>query len=177
MCPIVSPPSLLLSRPIRSSAPSHPAPVGLVPVGWCRLGVAPDLVPVGGCTPDRNDPPPPNTRPQFQIRKDTPQNESFNCFLSSVPLLSRGWIVPVGGATPDRQRPTGSERQKFHFNPIRRYNSRRRIVADRPSPCVGRPARYKTRFSGKRQGITLCDYSSPPGGYRSGKNRKESPRC
>ena len=23
-------------------------------------------------------------------------------FLSSVPLLSRGWIVPVGGSTPDR---------------------------------------------------------------------------
>ena len=24
------------------------------------------------------------------------------CFLSAVPLLSRGWIVPVGGSTPDR---------------------------------------------------------------------------
>ena len=24
------------------------------------------------------------------------------CFLSVVPLLSRGWIVPVGGSTPDR---------------------------------------------------------------------------
>ena len=37
-----------------------------------------------------------------------PRNQSFNCFLSSAPLLSRGWIVPVGGATPDRQRPTGA---------------------------------------------------------------------
>ena len=25
-----------------------------------------------------------------------------SCFLSVVPLLSRGWIVPVGGSTPDR---------------------------------------------------------------------------
>ena len=24
------------------------------------------------------------------------------CFLSVVPLLSRGWIIPVGGSTPDR---------------------------------------------------------------------------
>ena len=118
--------------------------------GLCRS----ILVPVGGCTPDRNDPPPLNTRPQFQIRKASPKinlltvfcplflcprvggsfrsgvqpptgierkapptpntslqfqirksiprNESSNCFLSSVPLLSRGWIIPVGGSTPDR---------------------------------------------------------------------------
>ena len=25
-----------------------------------------------------------------------------SCFLSVVPLFSRGWIVPVGGSTPDR---------------------------------------------------------------------------
>ena len=33
----------------------------------------------------------------------------FNCLLSSVPLLSRGWIVPVGGATPDRQKSVGEQ--------------------------------------------------------------------
>ena len=40
--------------------------------------------------------------PCFQIRKSIAAINLSNCFLSSVALLSRGWIVPVGGATPDR---------------------------------------------------------------------------
>ena len=40
--------------------------------------------------------------PRFQIRKSIPATNPSNCFLSSIPLSSRGWIVPVGGSTPDR---------------------------------------------------------------------------
>ena len=42
--------------------------------------------------------------PCFQIRKGIRAINLSNCFLSSVALLSRGWIVPVGDAIPDRRR-------------------------------------------------------------------------
>ena len=60
------------------------------------------LEPVGGCTPDRNDPPPPNISMRFRIRRADRKIDFY--FLSVVPLLSRGWILPVGGSTPDRHK-------------------------------------------------------------------------
>ena len=80
--------------------------VPLLSRGW--------IVPVGGSTPDRHKT---GTRSESSTpveclpampnsERCPPEMNLFTdfCFLTSVPLLSRGWIVPVGGATPDRLR-------------------------------------------------------------------------
>ena len=114
----------------------------------CRSSKSPDrrcrssTMPVGGCTPDRNDPPPPNiclssqtpgtlpppnTHLRFRIRPPLPC-KNLPISLAS-PMLLRGWIVPVGDAIPDRhkagtlplcwlrgvQPPTGTKSERSPF--------------------------------------------------------------
>ena len=78
----------------------------LAPIGKCRSFLCRSM-PVGGCTPDRKAPPPPNAPHNSKSEKTSPEMNLLidSCFPSAVPLLSRGWIVPVGGSTPDRLRP------------------------------------------------------------------------
>ena len=107
----VSPPTG--TRPERSTLakplPKTPKPVKLflktrqaLPNTGRILPLPVVLEPVGGCTPDRNDPPPPNIPMRFRIRRADRKIDFY--FLSVVPLLSRVWIFPVGGSTPDRHK-------------------------------------------------------------------------
>ena len=86
-----------------------------------------DLEPVGGCTPDRNDPP---TRGQGNRRQKTIKKIHFGECLSGFKIAGRhstgmelSDLEPVGGCTPDRNDPPtrgqGNRRQKtikkIHF--------------------------------------------------------------
>ena len=74
--------------------------------GLCRSGSAGRTLSRSGVQPPtgtrRESSTPAKYLPRFQIRKSIPAINLSNCFLSSIPLSSRGWIVPVGGSTPDR---------------------------------------------------------------------------
>ena len=65
--------------------------------------------------------------PCFQIRKGIAAINLSNCFLSSVALLSRGWIVPVGGATPDRLKVGGAIPDRRWLGNDRRTGQGRRL--------------------------------------------------
>ena len=110
-----------------------------VRICFCRSATEP----VGGFTPDRNDPPPPN----ICLSSQTPgtlhprQVSTYASELRQVlpcptlpislasPMLLRGWIIPVGGTTPDRhkvgtlplcwlrgvQPPTGTKSERSPF--------------------------------------------------------------
>ena len=75
------------------------------PVWWSRSGVEP---PTGTIHP-RQIPP-----LRSRIREAIPEMNLLidSCFLSVVPLLSRGWSFPVGGSTPDRHFLTGTDRRR-----------------------------------------------------------------
>ena len=84
--------------------------VSLLSRGW--------IVPVGGSTPDRHkigSRPESSTPAKFppaipNLERHLPEMNLLidSCFMTSVSLLSRGWIVPVGGATPDRHKAGGA---------------------------------------------------------------------
>ena len=96
------------SIPQNKSSNCFLSSVPLLSRGW--------IIPVGGSTPDRH-----RTEssthakypPTIPNPESIPQNKSSNCFLPSVPLLSRGWIIPVGGSTPDRHRTESSTHAKY----------------------------------------------------------------
>ena len=77
-------------------------------VGLCRSGVA--LEPVGGCTPDRNDPPP---RKQGNNSQKTIKRFNFSGYFSA----------PVGDCIPDRNDPPpqGHWRDNIPVIPKRRF--------------------------------------------------------
>ena len=74
------------------------------------------LEPVGGCTPDRNDPPPPNISMRFRIRR--PANKLISIFYPlflcfRVDGSFRSGVQPPTGTRPERSTPA----KYFHATP------------------------------------------------------------
>ena len=104
-----------------------------------RSGVAPPTVPVGGCTPDRNDPPPPNT----------PRNSKPG---KSPPPQCRS--MPVGGCTPDRHPSTDIKpTQRNHPAIPRAFQNNRIHGLSSPSHSAGRHDICETRKTRSGCGI------------------------
>ena len=77
------------------------------------------LAPVGGCNPDRNDPPPPNICRAFKFGKASPQSifqtvfcHLFLCFRGGGSF--RSGVQPPTGSVADRHSPTRTPRPAFH---------------------------------------------------------------
>ena len=86
--------------------------------------------------------------PCFQIRKGIPAINLSNCFLSSVALLSRGWIVPVGDAIPDRLK-DGTLQQCRLWNDGRQMpvgNDGRDLSMPTGAECVSPSAAWQTQY-------------------------------
>ena len=170
-----------MGHPIPSTVPSLPVPL---PNRLSRSG----LVPVGGCTPDRNAPPPPS--PPLPLTMGHPIPSTVPSLPVPLPnRLSRSGLAPVGGCTPDRNDPPPPsppqtpKSTKKNLPPLLkiRYNSpssdakreSRERPPPNPSPPKKNPAKPKKTPNPKKsepQGVTSSSRGSSrlcfPGGRR-----------